>query len=238
MEAFAGAVGLGYSHIETDLHMTADDALVCVHDPTVDRTTDGSGPVESFTLEEIQTLDAGFRHGSRDGFRFRSKDVRVPTFEEVFTSFPHVRFVVDLKRDGMEEALVKLIENHGIHDRLIVSSFSDERLSRFREASGAKVATSAGRTMSRLWVLAARMGRRGGGNASALQLPTQVRGVRVVDEKIVAVAHSAGLQVHVWTVNRTEEMMAYLDVGVDGVVTDRPDLLKRVLLDRGQWRGS
>lgn len=238
MEAFAGAVGLGYSHMETDLHITSDRVLVCVHDETVDRTTDGSGPVESFTFEEIQGLDAGFRHGSRDGFCFRSRDVRIPAFEEVVTSFPDARFVVDLKRDGMEEALAKLIENHGIHDRLIVGSFSDERLSRFREATGSKVATSTGRTMSRLWVLAARVGRRGGGKASALQLPTQVRGVRVVDERIISAAHSAGLQVHVWTVNRTQDMIEYLDVGVDGIMTDRPDLLKSVLVQRGRWSGS
>lgn len=236
MEAFAGAVGLGYSHLETDLHITSDGVLVCVHDETVDRTTDGSGLVSSFTFEEILSLDAGYRHGSRDGFLFRSSGVRIPSFEEAVTSFPGVRFVVDLKRDGMEEAMAHLIERLGLHDRLIVGSFSDERLIRFREITKGRVATSTGRAVSRLWVLASRVGRRGGGEASALQLPTQIRGVRVVDEKLVATAHNFGLQVHVWTVNRVPNMERYLDIGVDGIVTDRPDLLKGLLVERGEWR--
>lgn len=228
---------MGYSHLETDLHATADGHLVCFHDETVDRTTNGSGPVSSMTLEELQELDAGYRHSTSDGFRFRGQGLRVPTLEEAVLSFPEVRLVVDLKADGLEELLVEVIERLSLHDRLIVGSFSDLRLARFNELSGGRVATSTGRTLSRLWVLASRAGRRGGGDASALQLPTHVRGVRIVDEKLVDVAHDAGLQVHVWTVNRKAEMSALLDIGVDGLVTDRPDHLKELLVARGEWNG-
>lgn len=228
---------MGYSHLETDLHATSDGHLVCFHDETVDRTTDGAGPVSSMTLAELQELDAGYRHATSDGFRFRGQGLRVPTFEEAVLSFPEARFVVDLKADGLEELLVEVIERLSLHDRLIVGSFSDLRLARFNELSGGRVATSTGRTLSRLWVLASRAGRRGGGDASALQLPTHVRGVRIVDERLVDVAHDAGLQVHVWTVNRKEEMSALLDIGVDGLVTDRPDHLKDLLVARGEWNG-
>jgi glycerophosphoryl diester phosphodiesterase len=235
--AFAGAVDMGFSHLETDLHATSDGKLVCFHDETVDRTTDGAGPVSSMTLAEIQELDAGYRHATTDGYRFRGQGLRVPTFEEAVLSFPDARFVVDLKADGLEELLAEVVERLSLHDRLIVGSFSDLRLARFRELSGGRVATSTGRTLSRLWVLASRAGRGGGGDASALQLPTHVRGVRVVDRKLVDAAHDAGLHVHVWTVNRKEQMSDLLDIGVDGLVTDRPDLLKEVLVERGDWNG-
>lgn len=238
MEAFEAAVRLGYDHLETDLHITRDGALVCIHDHTVDRTTDGSGPVDSFTLEELQQFDAGFRHRSRDEYRFRSGGVRIPSFEEAVKAFPEARFVVDLKTDGLEEALASLIERHDLAERLIVGSFSDLRLTRFRELTGGRIPTSTGRAVSRLWLLASRLGRRVDGVASALQLPTRMRGVRVVDERLVAAAHEMGLQVHVWTVNRIEDMARYLDIGVDGIVTDRPDLLKSLLIDRGEWRGT
>ena len=236
MEAFEGAVALGYSHLETDLHITRDGVLVCVHDETVDRTTDGSGHVASFSFDEIQTLDAGHRHRAKDGYRFRAGGVKVPAFEEVIKTYPDVRFVVDLKTDGLEEPLAALIERHGMEDRLIVGSFSDARLGRFREITDGKVATSTGRDVSRLWVLASRVGRGIPTDARALQLPTRMRGVRVVSPGLVAVAHAAGLQVHVWTVNRKDAMAEYLDMGVDGIITDRPDLLKSLLIERGAWK--
>ncbi len=236
MEAFEEAVGLGYSHLETDLHVTKDGVVVCIHDRTVDRTTNGTGPVEALTYEEIQTLDAGFRHRSKEGYRFRSAGIRIPAFEEVVKSFPDVRFVVDLKTGGVSELLGSLIEQHDLHDRLIVGSFSDARLRRFREVTGGRVPTSTGRETSRTWVLACRVGRPGPATASALQLPTRMKGLRVVDERLVATAQEAGLQVHVWTVNRVQDMAFYLDIGVNGIITDRPDLLKGLLVERGDWR--
>ena len=238
MEAFEEAVNLGYSHLETDLHITDDGVIVCIHDETVDRTTNGVGPVSAHTFAEIQKLDAGFRHRSRDGYGFRSSGVRVPAFEEVVKSFPEVRFVVDLKTEGVEEPLAALIDSHGLHDRLIVGSFSDVRLHRFRQITGGRVPTSTGREASRLWVLASRVGRVGPLTASALQLPTRMKGLRVVDRRLVTLAQRAGLQVHVWTVNRIEDMKLYLDIGVDGIITDRPDLLKQLLVQRGDWKQS
>ena len=238
MEAFEEAIGLGYSHLETDLHVTQDGVVVCIHDETLDRTTNGSGLVSAHTFEEIHNLDAGFRHRSREGFGFRSSGVRVPAFEEVVKSFPDVRFVVDLKTEGVEAPLAALIDRHGLHERLIVGSFSDGRLHRFRRITEGRVPTSTGREASRLWVLASRVGRIGPLTASALQLPTRMKGLRVVDKRLVALAQRAGLQVHVWTVNRVEEMRHYLDIGVDGIITDRPDLLKELLIERGQWSHS
>ena len=235
MESFSGAVDMGYRHIETDLHITSDGVVVCVHDPTVDRTTGGSGEVSAYTLEEILALDAGYRHGSREGFTFRGKGIEIPTLEQVVTDFPDVFLVVDLKIDGLARPFADLIDRLGLQDRLIVGGYSDDRINEFREVTGGRVPTSSGPTLSRMWVLASRVGRGGGGEASALQLPTQIRGVRVVDEKLLQSAHDAGLQVHVWTVNDVKEMERLLDLGVDGLVTDRPDVLKSLLIDREQW---
>ena len=233
--SFLGAYELGYRHFETDLHMTADGVLVCFHDPTVDRTTDSMGRVEDMTLDALQALDAGYRHATPDGFTYRDNGAKVPTLEWLLTEFPDVAVVVDMKSDGLAGPLARLIDRLEAHDRLIVGSFSDARLVEFRTMTRGRVPTSAGPTLARLWVLTSRVGRGAGGEAAALQLPTHLRGVRVVDEKLVGAAHAAGLQVHVWTVNQTSEMERLLDMGVDGLITDRPDLLRDLLARRGEW---
>ena len=234
--SFQGVYDMGYRHFETDLHLTADGVLVCFHDDTVDRTTDGSGPVNGFALDELQELDAGFRHRTAEGFSFRGQGACVPSLEWLLTTFPDTSVVLDMKTDGLAEPLAALIDDLNVYERLIVGSFSDERLSEFREMTDGRVPVSSGSALSRLWVLASRVGRGVAGDASALQLPTHMRGVRVVDEKLVEAAHQAGLQVHVWTVNERSEMVRLLDMGVDGLVTDRPDILKQLLEERGSWQ--
>jgi len=233
--SFQGAYDMGYRHFETDLHLTADGVLVCFHDPTVDRTTEATGRVEDFTLAELQALDAGYRHGTAEGFSFRESGARVPTLEWLLTTFPDVSVVVDLKCDGLAEPLADLIDDLDAHDRLIVGSFSDGRLDQFRARAEGRVATSTGAAVSRSWLIASRVGRGARGEASALQLPLRSRGVRVVDRRLVDAAHARGLQVHVWTINDPAEMAHLLDLGVDGIITDRPDLLKALLIERGQW---
>ena len=235
MVSFGGAIDMGYRHLETDLHITADGVLVCFHDDTVDRTTDGSGDVSDYTLSELKSLDAGYRHRGPEGHAYRSSGVTIPSCEEVVTKWPDVRVVVDLKTEGLTETLAEVIDDLGLHNRLIVGSFSDERIAEFRRATGGRVATSTGPVLTRAWLLTSRVGRGAGGEASALQIPTHLRGVKVVNRRLVETAHKYGLQVHVWTVNVVDQMERLLDLGVDGLVTDRPDLLKEVLESRGQW---
>lgn len=236
--AFSQAVALGFRHLETDLHITSDGVLVCFHDHTVDRTTEAAGPVSEFTFSDLVGLDAGYRHRSPDGHAFRGKGVTIPSLEEVVTTLEDVSFVVDLKIAGMAEPLAEMINDLGLHDRLIVGSFSDQRLEEFRAVTGGSVPTSTGSVVTRSWLISSRVGRGGGGEASALQIPTHMRGVRVVNRKLVETAHKYGLLVHVWTVNTPSEMETLLDLGVDGLITDRPDLLKDVLTARDQWAGS
>ncbi len=238
MVAFREVYDLGFRHIETDLHLTSDGVLVCFHDPDVDRTTNGSGEVSAMTLEELQALDAGYRHADSGSYPFRGQGINVPTLEELLTTFPDVGLVVDMKASGLAEPLAELADRLDVGDRLIVGSFSDERLEVFRDLTNGRVATSTGPIAARMWVLSSRVGRGGGGRADALQVPTQLRGVRVVDGRLVRAAHNSELQVHVWTVNDPDEMNRLLDLGVDGLITDRPNVLKDVLISRDEWRNS
>ncbi len=237
LTAFRGAVALGFRWLETDLHQTRDGTIVCIHDDTVERTTDGRGKVAEMTLAELKTLDAGYRFRRDGDHPFRGAGIRVPTFEEVVTEFPGVKLIVDLKQDGMERRLADLIAQYELWDRLIVGSFSDDRLSRFRRETGGRVATSTGpketlRVWLRSWLGAPPA------VADALQVPRWYWGLPVVTRRTVAAAHRAGMQVHVWTVNEPDVMGELLDWGVDGLITDRPDLLKAVLESRGVWQGA
>ena len=235
MEAFTGATAFGYRHVETDLRMTSDGVLVCIHDRAVERTTNGVGAVADLSMADLEELDAGYRHAAAQGFPFRGKGLSVPRFEELVTALPDVGFVVDLKADGMAEELARIVDRHSLQDRVVVGSFSDRRLRDFREATGGRVATSTGSAESRRWLAASRLRRPVPGTARALQVPRTLRGVRVVDARLVETAHMAGLAIHVWTVNERTEMERLLDMGVDGIVTDRVDVLKDVLESRGEW---
>ncbi|MEX2423379.1 MAG: glycerophosphodiester phosphodiesterase [Acidimicrobiia bacterium] len=236
MVAFEGAVALGFQWLETDLHLTADGVLVCVHDAALDRTTDATGPVSEVTASELANLDAGYHHAPHDDFPSRGRGVRVPTLEEVMTSYPDVRVIVDLKRDGLVDALWKLIERHGLHDRIVVGSFSDRRLAAFRRLSGGSVAMSTGPGRS-IAAFAGALAGRVPRLADAVQFPVSVGPLRPLTARTVASFHRGGYQAHVWTVNDAATMQHFYDLGVDAVITDRPDILRDVLVERGQWSG-
>lgn len=225
MVAFQSAISLGIEHLETDIHVSGDGVVFCLHDHTVNRTTDGTGPISSISTSEIGRLDAGYRHRDGSSYPFRAQGTSIPSFEEVVTSFPNVRVVVDLKEDAVVAPFAKLVRRMAIGERLIVGSFADHRIEMFDELTHGKVATSTGSLLSRRWLLSSRIGRLGGGSPSALQLPLQMRGLRVVDRRLVETAHQQGLQVHVWTVNDVAEALRLFEMGVDGIVTDRPDVM-------------
>ncbi len=150
-------------------------------------------------------------------------------------AFPEARFTLDLKQAGFEEALADFLHAGGLEDRVIVGSFSDRRLTRFRTASAGRVATSAGpfETLA-LWS-AARLGRTLRTKADALQIPDEFAFINLADGKLLAAAEAGGLQVHVWTVNDPGQMSELLDAGVHAIITDRPDTLKQLLQKRGDW---
>lgn len=224
--AFDAGLAAGAHHLETDLHLTSDGHVVCLHDETVDRTTEGAGPVSALTLSELRRLDAGHRHWLEGGYPFRGRGMRVPTLGEVLATFPDVGVVVDLKQDGLEDPLTVLLERMDAWGRVIVGSFSDLRLARMVEASKGRVQVSGGPLTVRKWWMASRLGRPGPGGFVALQVPPSLRGLGVVDRRFVRAADAAGVQIHVWTVNEPDAARDLWALGVHGVITDRPDQVR------------
>lgn len=216
-----GGLDAGADLLETDLHLAADGVVVCFHDDTLERTTDGVGPVAGLTLAELGRLDAGYRHHANGDFPFRGQAVRVPTLEEVLTTFPHVGVVIDLKQDGLEEPLAALLERLAAWDRVVMGSFLDQRLARLRSVAPSGTLTSAGLWGARLWWAASRLGRPGPPGPTVMQVPESRRGLRVIDRRFVDTCHRAGLPVHVWTVNQREDMERLWALGVDALITDQ-----------------
>lgn len=226
MFAFGGGLDAGAQHLETDLHLSADGHVVCFHDDTLGRTTNGSGPVNALTLAELRRLDAGHNHRSDDGYPFRGRGLRVPTLGEVLATFPAAGVVVDLKQDGLEQGVTAILERLDAWNRVIVGSFSDARLAAMVAESKGRAQVSAGPVAARKWWLSSRMGRPGPAGIVALQVPLSMYGIGVIDRRFVGTAIRAGLQVHVWTVNQPAEARRLWELGVHGLITDRPDRIK------------
>lgn len=234
LAAFRAAVELGYQYLETDVHTTADGVVLLFHDSTLDRATGMSGKIAELSAAEV----AKARVGGREP---------VPTLARLAAEFPKVRLNLDVKDWNSVQPLARDIEELGLHDRVLVASFSDCRRRAVQRLLSRPVAASAGVALSAVFVLLgpllpARVRRplmsRVLRHVHALQVPVRRGFVRVVTAGMVRRAHDAGLQVHVWTINDPVEMHRLLDLGVDGLVTDRADLLRDVLRERGAWAGA
>jgi glycerophosphoryl diester phosphodiesterase len=232
--AFEGALALGFRYIETDLHLTRDGAWVCFHDDSVDRVTNGSGPVSRYTRAELQALDAGYRFSpDGGGFPYRGQGARVLTLEEALALHPHLRLNLEIKPDRPElaRALLEEIDRLDAYSRVLVASAHDRVTRAFRRLAAGGVATSAGvRGIIAFWLaVRSRLQRLGVFPFDALQVPLSHYGLTVVDRRFVEAAHRHGLKVHVWTVDEPEPMRYLAGLGVDGIMTDRPDILSDVL---------
>jgi glycerophosphoryl diester phosphodiesterase len=234
LEAFEHALALGADVLEMDVRATADGAIVVIHDATLERTTDGRGPVSSFTLAELRKLDAGYRWTADGGrtYPFRGKDVRVPTLAEVFERFPQARMNIEVKpaEPAFAGSLCDSIRRAGMTQRVLVASMSEQALVAFRDACP-DVATSMGPGEARWFLFAhlARLTAATSPRAAALQIPYRL-GERVLPSAaLVAAARGRKLRLHAWTVNDEERLRQLIAMGVDGIITDRPDLLLRLL---------
>jgi glycerophosphoryl diester phosphodiesterase len=221
----------GADIFELDVQPTADGEVVVFHDATLDRTTDGSGLVAAHTLEEIRQLDAGFRF-TPDGveFPFRGCGIRVPTLAEVLATFPGVRINIEIKDGRAQERVWETIRETGATERVLIASGSTRDRARL---AGYPVPVSAGREEITLFLAQLRLPFRPYTPAvDALQVPDVWEGRQVLSPALVEAAHARNIPVHVWTVDDPALMRRYLDWGVDGIVTDRPDLLGRILHQR------
>ncbi len=234
MLAFQNAADLGVDALELDIHSTADGEIVVIHDPFVDRVTNGTGAVQNFTLAELQQLDAGY-WWSEDGghsYPFRGRGLTIPTLAEVFTTFPHYWINIDIKQSDppIVEPFVEMIRAYGMTQQVCVGSFHTQTVNQFRQACP-EVATAASLPEAEQMLLLSKLGLGAfyRGRAQAMQLPEVEMRLRVVTPAFIQVAHSHGVAVHVWTVNDISQMRRLIEMGVDGLMTDYPDLLLKLL---------
>ncbi|XXM74383.1 glycerophosphodiester phosphodiesterase [Lysinibacillus sphaericus] len=239
IEAFRNAEKLGVDVIEMDIHITGDGHLVTIHDPTVDATTDGRGPVAGYTLEELQRLDAGytFKNADRE-YSFRGKGVYIPTLEEVFQRFPHSKMNIEIKDDNPPERvdeiirkLLGLIKEYDMENNVLIASFDQSIIDRITLASEGRVAVQAGTQEVKKFVILHKFFLRNlyKPKVQGFQLPLQKGKVDFTDPVLIRGAHRLNLSVHYWTVNDRQTMRRLIDAGADGIITDRPDLLLKLL---------
>ena len=222
MPAFEHAVRLGYRYVETDVHVTADGVLLAFHDDVLDRVTDRSGVVGELPWADVALARV-------DGVE------PIPLLEALLGTFPDLRVNIDPKHDAAVEPLAAVLRRCDAVDRVCIGAFSDERLERVR-ALLPGVCTSLGPIGTlQLGLLAQGQTDVGALPAPCAQVPTSYGDTEIVTDAFVAAAHERGLHVHVWTIDEAAEMGRLLDLGVDGVMTDRPAVLKDVLVERGVW---
>ncbi|MDN3903028.1 glycerophosphodiester phosphodiesterase family protein [Arthrobacter sp. YD2] len=228
LSAFRAAVDLGMTHLETDVRTSSDGVLMAFHDETVDRISGGTaGKIGGLTRAQLKDVLVGGKE-------------QIPTFEELLTQWPEIRLNVDVKDAAGAALLAQLVNKHQAHDRVLVASFSDIRRLRTLRRLDRPAASSAGSTLTAALRLLAPLGvariLSRLGRFQCVQVPVSFGRFPVVTPAFVRSCHRAGLQVHVWTVNDADTMNRLLDLGVDGIVSDRADILKDVLKGRGQWR--
>jgi len=240
IEAFRLAVEAGAGGLELDVHMTRDGHIVVIHDATVDRTTDGAGPVSEMTLDELRGFDTGHNFSPDGGpsHPYRGRGVRVPTLEEVLREFPGVAVNIDIKagHPGIEAAVLGVLRDADALGRVLVVSTPHATVKRFRKVSGGHVSTGASKWEIGVFYLLSRLRleRLVRPAYDALQVPLRHRGIRVVSLRFIRAAHDRGVRVDVWTINQAGEMRRLLDLGADVIMTDRPATLAEVLKRRAE----
>jgi glycerophosphoryl diester phosphodiesterase len=230
------AVEIGVDFLETDIRLTKDDEPVLFHDDDLFRTTGEHGSIREKTLAELKQIDFGYRFSVDDGktFPHRGQGLSVVTVREAFKAFPDTRFNLDIKdkEHHAPEVLASIVKEYDREDSVIVGSFHDEQAHRFRKLMP-DVKTSACPSEVTRFVFALMMRVLGLFKRSctyeAFQVPMKYGRIKVITDRFVKAAHDRDVAVHVWTINEREEMQHLIEMGVDGIFTDKPALLREVL---------
>lgn len=228
--AFRRARELGYHYLETDVHATSDGVVVTIHDEDVARTTGHSGLVRDRTWSELSAI------------RLTGTDEPVPRLDDALASWPEMRWNIDAKHDSVVGPLVETIHRSGALDRVCITSFDDRRLARIRRALGPGLCAGMGPAATAALRLGSVVPGRPGrvlaqrvAGFGATQIPIRSGRIPMADHRLIDTAHRLGIEVHVWTVDDAPTMDRLLDLGADGIMTDRPSALKEVLIRRGAW---
>ena len=224
MAAYEAAIRLGYRYLETDVHATRDGVLIAFHDDRLERVTDRAGAVAELTWDEVKRARVAGREP-------------IPLLEDLLAAWPDARLNIDPKDESAVALLVAVLQRTRALARVCVGSFSGARLTRLRRALGPELCTSMGPldvVRLRLASIGAPVGRFA---ANCVQVPPTRAALPIVDKAFLAAAHKRGLKVYVWTINEKAEMARLLDLGVDGIMSDKADVLKGVMQARGLWPG-
>lgn len=223
MPAFQYAVDLGYRYVETDVHATSDGVLLAFHDSKLDRVTNMTGVIREMPYSEVSKALVDGREP-------------IPRFEELLLAWPDLRINIDPKKDNTIAPLIASLKQHHAVDRVCIGAFSDSRLETMRRELGPTLCTSAGPLETTRLVAAAHgLPMPVPHGIACAQVPVKQGPLPIVNSRFVAFMHSREMQVHVWTIDDEPEMDRLFDLGVDGIMTDRPALLKTVMQRRGTW---
>lgn len=228
MAAFGRSIAAGYRYLETDVHSTSDGVAVVFHDDSLDRIFGRPGRIEDLTWTDVCSLRVG-------------GESVVPQLIDLLDAWPDVRLNIDMKHDSAVDPTVEALWKCNARDRVLLASFSDRRIRWARQLCGPRQATSLGQREVAALRFGAWYGRGLAGfvpGVAAVQVPRRYARIRVVDDKFVRHAHRLGMQVHVWTIDEPAEMHELLDLGVDGIMTDRIEVLREVLTERGSWHSD
>ncbi|MEM7798228.1 MAG: glycerophosphodiester phosphodiesterase [Chloroflexota bacterium] len=236
--AFQHAVDLGADVLEMDIHSSGDGVLVVIHDDTVDRTTNGSGPVQAFTFEALQALDAGYHwptlaeESHREDRPYRGQGITIPGLEEIFIAFPEMPMNIEIKQKepSITQSFCDLIFEYGMQEQVLVASFHRETITEFREVCPGIPTSGVEHEIRNFFILnTLLLGRAYQSSANAFQVPEKFGSLQVINPRFVRNAQHHNVDVHVWTVNSEAQMRAMLAAGVDGIITDYPDQLIKVI---------
>jgi glycerophosphoryl diester phosphodiesterase len=235
--AFEKAVEIGADVLEMDAHITKDGHIVLMHDETVDDTTDGTGLIEEMTLEELKQLDAAYDWSNDDGqtFPYRGQGIQVPALDELFQRFPQMRYVIEIKltKNPIDQPLCDLIRQYDMQDKVLIASFHDAVHANFRTTCP-EVATSASRGEVTKFVILGKIFLSGlvAPGYQSIQPPydpEESYNIPIMTRRFIREAHAKNIRVEPWTVNDPDLMRQYIEWGVDGIITDRPDLMVEIL---------
>jgi glycerophosphoryl diester phosphodiesterase len=222
LESFQEGMALGADALEFDVHVSRDGKAVVIHDPTLERTTNGAGAVSALTLEELQRLDAGY-HFTRDGGRtypFRARGITIPSLEFVLSAFPGVAMILEIKTRHASAEVKRVLTAAGAAGRVLVAAFDDAALVPFRD--GAFSYSASRRELVRLFARALVPGNPPGLPYKALAIPPSFKGIPIPVQRFARMARHSGMATHVWTVDDTSRAQRYWAGAVNGIITNDP----------------
>jgi glycerophosphoryl diester phosphodiesterase len=233
--AFEQSAQMGVDVLELDVHASKDGHLVVIHDDTLERTTNGTGLVKEKTLAELQALDAGYTWSperKEESFPYRGQGIVIPTLEQVFQRFPTYRINIEIKQaePRITQNLCNLIHQYNKQEQVLVVSFYDSEMQDFRKLCPEVVTAGAPNEIRNFYILHRTfLANLYKSSADAFQVPEYQDSLHILTKRFINNAKNKNIQVHVWTVDETSDMQRMIELGVNGIITDRPDRLMKLL---------